>query len=449
MMNPLLSIIIRTKNEERWISQCLGAVFSQDYKNFEVILVDNESTDRTVEKAKQFPIQKIVTCKEYRPGKALNLGILEAKGEYIVCLSGHCIPVNNQWLDKLLQNFSDPKVAGVYGRQEPMSFTSPVDKRDLAIVFGLDRKVQIKDSFFHNANSMIRANLWREIPFDDQVTNIEDRIWARALLQKGSKIVYEPEASVYHHHGIHQNLNLERCASVVQVLESIDQDYRYKAVDIEALNVVALIPLRGPLQYLNGKPLLAYTMERARESKGIKKIIVATDDPKTAEVAKELGAEVPFLRDPALSKDFVDLLQVFQYSLEQLEARKIFPDLLVTLEVTFPFRPRGLLDGMLSKFSKGGFDSLVAVRRENRGIWKKQNGGFVQVEEGITPRAFKQPTYVELRGVALMTHPEFLREGDFYGNNVGIYEIDNPTSSIEVRHPADFEIASLLMKGGL
>ena len=46
------SIIIRTKNEERWISNCLDKIFSQSYKNFEVILVDNNSSDKTVEKSK-------------------------------------------------------------------------------------------------------------------------------------------------------------------------------------------------------------------------------------------------------------------------------------------------------------------------------------------------------------------------------------------------------------
>ena len=82
--SPLVSLIIRTKNEERWLSSCLGAVFSQRYKAFEVILVDNESTDKTVEKARQYPIKKIVTISNFLPGRALNLGIEESKGKYIV-----------------------------------------------------------------------------------------------------------------------------------------------------------------------------------------------------------------------------------------------------------------------------------------------------------------------------------------------------------------------------
>ena len=79
----MVSIIIRTKDEERWITPCLKGVYSQDYKDFEVIIVDNESTDKTIEKATQFNIDEILTCKNYKPGFALNMGIRASKGENI------------------------------------------------------------------------------------------------------------------------------------------------------------------------------------------------------------------------------------------------------------------------------------------------------------------------------------------------------------------------------
>ena len=146
---PKVSIIIRTKNEERWIGSCLKSLYRQNYKDFEVIIVDYESDDKTIEKARQFPISKVINISDYLPGKALNSGISNAHGEYIVCLSAHCIPTNDNRLSTLVSSIDeDKKYAGVYGRQEPMSFSSPTDKRDLLIVFGLDRKIQIKDSFF-------------------------------------------------------------------------------------------------------------------------------------------------------------------------------------------------------------------------------------------------------------------------------------------------------------
>lgn len=443
----MISIIIRTKNEERWITQCLHGVFSQRHKDFEVIIVDNESDDKTLEKAKQFDVRKILTCEDYLPGKALNIGIKQANGDYIVCLSGHCIPVNDQWLESLLKNFDASDVAGVYGRQEAMSFTSDSDKRDLTLIFGLDRKVQIKDSFFHNANSMLRREVWQKVPFDENMTNIEDRAWAQKVQQNGYKIIYEPEARVYHYHGIHQNGNSQRCANVVRILESLHTGYAYKSIDAEKLNVVALIPVRGPVQYLNDKPLLSYTVERALESKYIKKVVVSTDNAELARLAEGCGAQAPFLRDPLLSKEYVDLAEVLRYSLSKLEELKIFPDLIVSLEITFPFRPGGLLDDMILQLAENGLDSVIAAKKENKAIWKEREGAIIQLEEGLTPRQFKEPTFVELKGVGCVTHPEFLREGNLFGRKIGIYELDNPYSHLEVRNEEDFKLASSLIKG--
>ncbi len=440
-----ISIIIRTKNEERWISQCLKGIEGQKATDYEVILVDNNSTDKTIEKARQFKPSKIINCEHFLPGKALNMGIEQSSGDYIVAISGHCIPVNDKWLESLLANFADNSVAGVYGRQEAMSFTSDYDKRDLALIFGLDRKVQTKDSFFHNANSMIRRDVWNQIRFDDNVTNIEDRVWAQKVLQRGYKIVYEPEASVYHYHGIHQNQNSERCANVVRILKDIHSDYDYKTIDVDRQNVVALIPVKGPVKRLGGRPLIEYTIERVRESRLIKRIIVSTDNEETARVAKKAGAEVPFMRDESLSREHVDIGKVLEYSLEKIEDLKIYPDLIVSLEITFPFRPKGLLDDMIGQLARHGFDSVVAARRENRAIWKEEDGRIIQLDEGMLPRQFKEPTFIGLKGVGCVTHPEFLRSGNFLGKNIGIYEVNNPYSHIEVRSDEEIRMASVLI----
>jgi CMP-N-acetylneuraminic acid synthetase len=293
---------------------------------------------------------------------------------------------------------------------------------------------------------MIRRDIWQETPFNETVTNIEDRVWAKEVLEKGSKIIYEPEASVYHYHGIHQNGDEERCANVVRILESLHSDYEYKSIEIEKLTTVAIIPVRGEIRYLNEKPLLAYTLERAKESKYIKKIVVSTDNAKLARLARTLGAEAPFIRDASLSGANVNLAQVLQYSLHKIEELKVFPDLVVSLEITFPFRPRGLLDSMIEHLAEGGFDSVVAARPENKAIWKERDGEIVQLDEGLTPRQFKRPTFIELKGVGCVTHPEFLRQGALLGRKIGIYEVKNPYSHLEVRDPEDFTMASLLIK---
>lgn len=442
----MVSIIIRTKNEERWITACLMSVFSQSYKDFEVILVDNKSSDKTVEKALQFNVSKVITCDDYRPGLALNMGIRESRGEHIVCLSGHCIPVDDKWLESLLRNFKDSNIAGVYGRQEPLAFTPDFDKRDLSIIFGMDRRVQEKDSFFHNANSMLRKDLWGKVPFDETVTNIEDRIWAEKMIQREYKLIYEPEASVYHYHGIHHGGDKNRCANVVRILESLNPDTGNNLhVDVENLHVVAIIPVKGKINHLNKKPLISYTIEQAIASKYIRQVFVSTDNAELARLSENLGANAPFLRDESLSKDFVDIEKVLQYSLNKIEELKIFPDIVVHLEETFPFRPKHFIDSMIEQFVKNGFDSIIAAKKEFRSIWKEENGQIERVDKGNIPRKYKEPCFISIKGLCTVTLPEFLREGSLLGEKIGIYEVDNPYSPIEVREEDDFKMAEKLI----
>ena len=159
--SPLISIIIRTKNEERWIDHCLSAIATQSIKDYEIVLVDNNSDDKSVKIAKKYT-EKIISVTDFFPGKAIYDGIRASSGKFIVIISGHCIPKNNVWLENLIEPLKNDQtglLAGVYGRQEPLSSSSPLDKRDLTVVFGLDEGPK-KRQLFHNANSALTREMW-------------------------------------------------------------------------------------------------------------------------------------------------------------------------------------------------------------------------------------------------------------------------------------------------
>ena len=81
--SPLISIIIRTRNEERWIDHCLSAITTQSINDYEIILVDNNSQDRSVKIAKKYT-DNIINVTDFYPGKAINDGIRASSGKYIV-----------------------------------------------------------------------------------------------------------------------------------------------------------------------------------------------------------------------------------------------------------------------------------------------------------------------------------------------------------------------------
>jgi len=444
----MISIIIRTKNEERWIGSCLEAVARQSRKDFEVVLVDNNSTDKTVDKARQYGVI-LVTIDEFRPGAAINRGIEASSGDVIVVLSGHCIPVDEHWLDNLVEGLSDQTVAGIYGRQEPLAFTSDLDKRDLLITFGLDQRVQIKDSFFHNANSAFRRAVWEEHPFDEEVTNIEDRLWAHQVQEAGLKILYEPTASVFHHHGIHHEGDPDRCESIVNIIESIGQQAMSSSannIDAARLNIVVIIPVREEgLRLLADRPLYEYAIAHAKQSSLVNTIAVSTDDKSVAAQATETGADIVLMRQSGQSRFDVILELLMQSSLNMLEEQGNIPDALVMLEPTFPFRGEGLLDKLINRFVEGGFDTVIPAKTEYNSCWMEEEGNYRRVDSGYISRRFKTPFYTGLKGLCCVCSPATVREGQLFGENVGLSRIDDAIPTIEVRSDSDILLAETIM----
>ncbi|MDP2947540.1 MAG: glycosyltransferase [Nanoarchaeota archaeon] len=448
MAKPMVSIIIRTKNEERWIGKCLSVVFNQDFKDFEVILVDSGSQDRTIEKAKQFPV-KVVNYddKEFKPGKAINEGIKVSTGNYIAILSGHCIPTNNQWLSNLVREIEVPEVAGVYGKQEPLPFSSDLDKRDLLTVFGLDRKIQTKDTFFHNANSLIKKSVWQEISFDEEVLHIEDRIWAKEVLKRGYKIVYTPEASVYHYHGINQNANPKRAKEIVEILEKLEPEIKNRAIDISQLKVAGVIPAKGKVEYLGGRPLIEYTILRAFDSKYLNLIAVTTDNPEIADIARNLGVQHIFIYPPELTDEHVEIKEVLKYAVSQFEKMEIIPDIISYLSPTYPFRPKKIIDEVIKKLMNEGYDSVLPVLPEYRSSWIVEEGKIKRLDQGFVPSKFKQPLYTGLSGLVTASYVDIIKKGqDRLGERVGMVELDNLLYYIDIGKAKGKELAEMIIK---
>ncbi len=445
-----ISIIIRTFNEERWIGKCLNSLQSQTVDDFEVILVDNHSADKTVEKAlHSYPDLTIVEIDDYLPGLALNRGIRQSVGGFFVCLSAHCIPVNEHWLENLRDNFDEyDDVAGVYGRQVPIESSDPIDKRDLIRTFGPEKRVQTQDTFFHNANSMVRRDVWEKFPFDEEVTNIEDQIWANEILDNGYKIVYEPDAEVYHHHGINQGNDKERTQSVVRTMENNlieGQERENKTATLNPLNpveldIVSFVPLREKDRSSvdTNEVLIDETLQAIDRSEYVDAVYISTDSESLAEKTTDLGASGSFLRPPELSAQDVGVDEVYKFTLEQLEESKRYPDLVLTLDITHPFRPPGFLDDIIEYTITEGHDSAVPVYQEFRPSWIKERGRLNQLNEHDI-RSNRTPVQVGLNSLGVVTYPDNLRNGNRVAGDLGLYPITNPLATIEIRDQDDLQ----------
>lgn len=207
----VVSIIIPTRNEETNIKKCLDSIFAQETKdNFEIIVIDSGSTDRTVDIIKQYPRVKLIHIEpgEFGHGKTRNLGAERSKGEYIVFLNADALPVDNNWLNPLIRNLKEDKnkeIAGVYSRHVPKEGCHLYMARD--ILKSMPGQRVVKSSFknldfmiFSTVSCVLRREVWQRFPFDNRIIIAEDQDWAKRILSSGFKIVYEPGSRVYHSH---------------------------------------------------------------------------------------------------------------------------------------------------------------------------------------------------------------------------------------------------------
>ena len=222
------------------------------------------------------------------------------------------------------------------------------------------------------------------------------------------------------------------------------------------MKTIAIIPLRGsdreaqttPEALLCGKPVLAYTIEAARAAMCLDRIIVSTDSPAVAEIARQYGAEAPFLRPEELTRSDVPMTRVLQHALEWLEhEEQCTPDIVVLLESTHPIRPAGLIDNVVSVLLDEELDTVFAAREERHRFWKYGEGGLAQIaaEEGDHTRQQVLPLYKELAGMATAVRAEVLRRGERAGSRVGLVPIHSHATVVDLHDEDGWWLASRLI----
>ena len=427
-----VSIIIRTKNEEQWIEMCLRKIYEQTYRNFEIIIVDNLSKDKTIDKIKKYNC-KIVKIKRFIPGKAINLGISKSTGEIIVCLSAHCIPVDRNWLKHLILDLNKKNIGAVYGKQLPLPYSSPLDKRDLYNTFGEEKRIQSKDTFFHNANSAFKKKLWNKIKFDEKILHIEDRVWAHDILQLGYKIIYQPKSKVYHWHGINQSLDLKRCEEIVSILENLNYVTGKKPdlIKFKNLKCAAVIPIIGKTLSIKNKNLLELTINQIKQSKLVDDIYLYSNNKENKNISKRLGVDVSINRENN-SSPYLDIISSVRNFLDKLEKKDKFFDLVVIATEHFPLRNPKIFDEMIKLSINKNFDVVVPVQPFKGSLFTKENIKNKTLINGTIPTKIKDEIISSRIGLCTVIKTSKIRSSDIMQNKLGFYNVRDQLSFIEI-----------------
>lgn len=220
---------------------------------------------------------------------------------------------------------------------------------------------------------------------------------------------------------------------------------------------LGVIPARGGskripgknLAEVAGKPLIGHTIEVARRSVKLGRTIVSTDDPRIAEAARALGANVPFLRPKRLAGDASPTIDSLLHALREVERGGTKVDAVVLLQPTSPFRKDGLIDACIERFEAASADTLTTVspsRQHPYHAWRPTPAGGI---ETFHPRRWldapkkRLPVSYAENGAVYVCRRGVLLRRRLYGRRVVPFVIDE-RSALDIDTPEDLDWARYL-----
>ena len=409
----LVSIIIRGKNESKWLKILFKELAKQSVKSFEIIFCDNNSTDNTIDILKKNKVKKILKFSEYKPGKILNRAVKNSSGKYIAILSSHCIPVNKFWLKEHIDAInSQRQIVAVYGKQIPMPGSGIQNLIDLDIIFKDQPIVYSKDPYLNNANALYTANFLKKNLFDPKLTNIEDRVWANKMVKKNHKILYSAKSAVFHLHGIHQHKdNSHRAQTTYNILKK-KYNYIWKNCDFlkPKFNEYALIinARRIKTDAILNKKIELLNKKLKSINTNFKEIILITDSKLKRNINK-----IKCLNCKKTLKD--DLKGLYK------KYNKIWPTInygiYINLNYSIDYKK---IDKLIFDATYYQYESITFAEKFNENFIINYKGSekYKSIELGDVEN---KPSITLLRwSKGCVFDPDYLRKGVLFSNNTSI-----------------------------
>lgn len=228
------------------------------------------------------------------------------------------------------------------------------------------------------------------------------------------------------------------------------------------MNNLAIIPARSGskgvkdknIRPLNGIPLMGYSIKAALDSKMFTHVMVSTDSERYAEVAKQCGAEVPFLRSERTSSDMASSWDAVKEVIRNYRGMGLVFDTLTLLQPTSPLRGADDIKGAFGVFETKNANAVVSVCEvEHSPLWSNvldTDGSMIHFADKKRVNANRQmlPTYYRLNGaIYLMKVPLLQSIESLYESNCYAY-IMSRQKSVDIDSLDDFEYAEYLFKNG-
>lgn len=429
MKKPLITVYITNYNYGKYISQAIESVLNQSLQDFELLIIDDGSTDNSREiindYAAKYDLEVI-----FQQNKGLNItnniALRAARGKYIVRLDADDY-FHPEALEKLSRRLeADPEVGLVfpdyYFVNEDGVITEEFKRHNF------DEEVSLLDQAAHGACTMIRTSYLRGLGGYNESFSCQDgyELWVKFTANYKVANVSEP-LFYYRRHSSNLTRNETRILSTRARINEMYSKDRFG--DLRAL---AVIPVRDEslaLQSLGDKKVIDFKIEAALKSTILEKIVVSSPSEAIGQhVAENYSGEARIhyhLRDEKDARLNVTLAGTVDAVLNSYYGKGDLPDAVVILTIEYPFTaPYVIADAVHTMFLFDS-DSLISVRQETGMLFQHQGDGMKPIlDQDKVVKLEREALYKQAGGITVVKTSRFLESKALVAGKIGHIMMD-------------------------
>lgn len=454
LQTPLISVYITNYNYGRFIKKSIDSLLNQSFQDFEVIIIDDGSTDNSKEIIESYSDNikvKIIFQQNKGLNVTNNIALRVAQGKYIMRLDADDYLDSNALL--VMSNFLE--------KNEDLGLVFPdyyiVDSKgdilSLEKRHDFDEEVTLLDQPAHGACTMIRKRNLQTLGGYDEQYKCQDgyELWIKFISRFKVSNIGTP-LFYYRQHGSNLTSNENK---ILDTRAKIKDNYVKEKYSESDYNI-AIIPVRGlkhksndlALMELGKRAVLDMKVTQALEAKKISQIIISSPSEEIEEYYNNNyinNSKILFhKRDSSLARLNIGLSQTIEEVLELEEVKKNNPVAIVILSIDYPFTKSNTIDDIINTMRIFKTDSMIGVRAETNTFFQHDGNGMKPIlNQEKFSRFERESLYMNTGGLEAVRTDFFIKTKKIISGKVGHIVIDQK-SSHSIRTKLDREIAAFL-----
>ncbi len=448
---PKITVYIAAYNYATYIAESIDSVIKQTHSDWELIIINDGSTDNTKEVIEQYDHPNIRVVHQENKGLNVtnNIALRLARGEYIMRLDADDFLDENALL--ILSSTLDKKkdVDLVYPDYYLVDTAGKV--LDLVRRKKIDEEVQLLDLPAHGACTIFRTSILRQLGGYIEDYSCQDgyELWLR-FIQRFKPYNLNIPLFYYRQHSESLTTNESR---ILETRRQIKRDFVSKNAHINTPKVLAVIPAsrnsvypkNDPLIELAGKPLIWYTIEEAQKSKLIDKIVVTSDDEEVLSYISGNEKIIGVKRSNDPQKNNIKLEDVLLETLDSVkDEHSYIPDFVCSLFVNTPLRKAKHIDWAIDTLSIFNLDSVISVEEIPMICYQHRENGLLPIAGSVRGVRLERDAIYKENGAVMIFNVSSLEEENFLGKSVGHIQM-MPEESIKINSDYEFWLAEKII----